>query len=161
MRARSPRDAPPLAPSPRAVTTWSCHEAARDGALEHDAGMTHLFHTRGNVENEGAVADVDIARHFVRHPIVTSHEKGADRLVVLKRHQPVRVLPSRPGFPEFGELPVPGRIRHLHRKLVGELTLAIFRVTTAGDRPSFGVFGTGDDADANAPGRDVRRRGAR
>src|SRR6266852_7775413 len=125
MRALSPRVAPVLAPSLLAAAACSCYEAARDGAIEHDTGVTHLLHARGYVENESAVADVDVTRHFVRYPIVTSHEKRTDRLVVLERHQPVRVLGSRSGVPELGELLVPGRIRYLHRKLVGELALAV------------------------------------
>src|SRR5712691_12695460 len=128
MQARSPQDAAALARSPLAAKAWSCRHAARDGAVEHDTGMTHLFRTRGQVEDERAVADVDITRHFICHPIVTSHEKRTDCLVVLKRYQPVRVLRSRPSFPEFGQLPVPGRIRHLHRKLVCKLAPAVFRV---------------------------------
>src|SRR6266513_3397171 len=115
MPERSPRGAPALAPSPLAAEARSCRDATRDGALEHDAGVMHLFHARGYVENESAVADVDVTRHFVRHPIVTPHEKRTNRLVVLERHQPVRVLRSRSGLPELGELPVPGRIRYLHR----------------------------------------------
>src|SRR5438552_17770164 len=107
MPERSPRDALALAPSPLAAKAWSCCDVTRDGALEHDAGMTHLFHARGHVENESAVPDVDVTRHFLRHPIVASHEKGADGLGVLERHQPVRFPRSCLGFPEFGELLVP------------------------------------------------------
>src|SRR6266513_1446876 len=99
MPERSPRGAPALAPSPLAAEARSCRDATRDGALEHDAGVMHLFHARGHVENESAVADVDIARHFLRHPIVTSDEEGTDGLVVLERHQPVRVLRSPCGLP--------------------------------------------------------------
>src|SRR5438445_8285811 len=61
----------------------------------------HFFHTRGHVEYESAVAEVDVARHFVRHPIVTAHKKRTDCLVVLEWHQPVRVFLSRRGFPEL------------------------------------------------------------
>src|SRR5213595_3597359 len=118
MPKRSLRDALALAPSPLAAKAWSCCDVTRDGALEHDAGMTHLFHARGHVENESAIADVDITRHFLRHPIVASHEKGADGLVVLERHQPVRVLRSCLSLSELGELLVPRRVRHLHGQLM-------------------------------------------
>jgi len=103
-----------------------------------------------NIENEGAIACVDIARHFVRHPIVTAYQERADGLVVLERHQPVRVFASRTAIAEVGKLPMPGRIRHLHRQLVGELALAVFRVARARNRPGFGILRTGDDADADA-----------
>src|SRR5437660_7832677 len=156
MPERSPRGAPALAPSPLAAEARSCRDATRDGALEHDAGVMHLFYACGHVEDESAVADVDIARHFLRHPIVTSDEEGTDGLVVLERHQPVRVLRSRFGLPELGELPMPGRIRDFHGELVGELALAVFRVPRASDRPGLRVFGARDDADADAPRCDVR-----
>src|SRR2546427_310169 len=133
--ARASRRLWSTGPAASAAGAWSPRRAARDGALEDDTVMTHPLHPRGHVENESAVADVDITRHFVRHPIVASHEKRTDRFVVLERPQPVRVLLSRLGFPELGELPVPGRIRHLHRELVGELALAVFRVPGAGNRP--------------------------
>src|SRR5205809_3031731 len=107
MPERSSRDALAAAPPRLAAKAWSCCDATRDGALEHDAGMTHLFHARGHVENESAVPDVDVARHFLRHSIVASHKKGADGLVVLERYQPVRVLRSRLGLSELGELLVP------------------------------------------------------
>src|SRR5205809_816513 len=81
---------------------------------------------------------------FLRHPIVTSDEEGTDGLVVLERHQPVRVLRSRFGLPELGELLMPGRIRDFHGELVGELALAVFRVSRASDRPGLRVFGTRD-----------------
>src|SRR6266852_5748897 len=121
MLARWHRDVLPLALSPRAATERLSRGAAREGALEHDAGMPHLVRTRGRLENESAVADIDVTRHFVRHSIVTSHEIRTHRLVVLERYQPVRVLRFRPGIAEFRELPVPGRIRYLHSKLVGKL----------------------------------------
>src|SRR5258708_18172397 len=83
--ARRLRDAPPL-------PGWSSRRAARDGALEYDADMPHLVCTLGRLENESAVAAVDISRDFVGHAIVASYQIRADRLVVLERHQPVRVL---------------------------------------------------------------------
>src|SRR6266516_5970982 len=103
MPERSSRDALALAPSPLAAKAWSCCDATRDGALEHDAGMTHLFHARGHVENESAVPDVDVARHFLRHSIVASDEERTDGLVVLERHQQVRALRTRLGLSELGE----------------------------------------------------------
>src|SRR5947207_12873478 len=108
-----------------------------------------LFHARGHVENESAVADVDIARPFLRHPIVTSDEEGTDGLVVLERHQPVRVLRSRSVLPELGELLMPVRIRDFHGELEGELALAGFRAARASDRPGLRLFGTRADADAD------------
>src|SRR5207237_8900812 len=114
-RARRHQDALALALSPRAATKRSSRGAARDSALEHDAGMPHLVRIRGRLENESAVAGVDITRHFVRHSIVASHEIRTHRLVVLERYQPVRVFRFRGYVAELGELPVPGRIRYLHR----------------------------------------------
>src|SRR5882724_8645506 len=78
--------------------------AARRGALEHGADMLHLFHACWNVENEGAVARIDITRHLIGHPIVAAHEKRADGFVVLERHQPIRVLFSGLAGAEFREL---------------------------------------------------------
>ena len=54
---------------------------------------------------------------------------------------------------------MPGRIRHLHGELVGELALPVFREPGAGDRPGFRVSGAGDDADPDAARCAVRRRG--
>src|SRR5256885_5692597 len=71
----------------------------------------------------------------------------------------VRILRSRFGVPELGELPVPGRIGNLHRKLVGDLAFAVFRVSVASDRPGLRVLGARDDADADASRCDVRWRG--
>src|SRR2546421_11829531 len=107
MPERSPRGAPALAPSPLAAEARSCRDATRDGALEHDAGVMHLFHARGHIENESAVAYVDVTRDFLRHSIVTTDEEGTDGLVVLDRHQPVPDLRSRIRHSELGELPVP------------------------------------------------------
>src|SRR6266850_5662814 len=102
MPARLPRDAPALARLPlAAAATGSSCRAARRSAFEHRANMLHFHGTRGHVENEGAVADVDITRHFVRDPIVTAYQKRADGLVILERHQPVRILFSCPCIPEF------------------------------------------------------------
>ena len=56
---------------------------------------------------------------------------------------------------------MPGRIRHLHRQLVGELTLAVFGEPGASDRPGFRFFGTGDDANPHTARRTVRRPGGR
>ena len=54
---------------------------------------------------------------------------------------------------------MPGRIRYLHRKLVGELALAVFREAGASDRPGCRVFGTGDDADPDTARPTIRSRG--
>src|SRR6266700_4858043 len=108
MPARRRRDAPaPVRPYP-AVAASSFRRAACDGALEHRADVPQLLLAGRHVENEGAITRIEIARHLVRDPIVASHEIRTGRLVVLERHQPVRILRSRTGIPELGELAVPG-----------------------------------------------------
>src|SRR6266705_2388848 len=148
MPARRRRDArAPVRPDP-AVAASSFRRAACDGALEHRADVPQLLLTGGHVENEGAITRIEVARHFVRDPIVTSHEIGTGRLVVLERHQPIRILRFQPGILDIGKLPVPGRIRYFHRKLVCELALAVFREALACHRPRFLFSGTADHADA-------------
>src|SRR5882672_7527514 len=115
-----------------AEATGSNREAARR-AFEYDAGVLQFVATRRRVEDEGPIAGVEITLDLFGDPIVATDQVRADGLVVLERHQPVRVLFTHSGFAESGELVVPGRIGNLHRQLVGELALPVFRETRAGN----------------------------
>src|SRR5712691_7268480 len=108
MPARRRRDAPaPVRPDPAAAAS-SFRRAACDGALEHRADVPQLLLAGRHVENESALTRVEIARHFVCDPIVTSHEIRTGRLVILERHQPVRMFRFYTGIPELGGLAAPG-----------------------------------------------------
>src|SRR6266571_4708 len=135
-----------------------CHTRRR--ALAHDADVLELFPVRRHVEDDGAIADSDVAGDLVRYPLVAPHQVGAERLVVFERHHPVRLVLPRGALPEAGELLVPFRIGDLHRQLVGELPLPVFRKPGVGDGPCLARVLAGDDPDADPErgGVDRRRR---
>ena len=122
--------------------------------------MLELFQAGRDVENDGAIADADVARDLIRHPLIAPYQVRAERLVILERHHPVRLVLRRGGLPEAGELLVPFRISDLHRQLVGELPLAVFGKPATGDGPCLARLLAGDDPDADPErgGVDRRRR---
>src|SRR3989442_12902618 len=80
---------------------------ARRGARARGADVLELFQAPWHVEDDGTIADSDVAGDLVCHPLVAPHQVGAERLVVLERSHPVRLVLSRGGLPEVGKLPVP------------------------------------------------------
>src|SRR5882672_8921951 len=161
MPAQPPRAAPGPARRRPGGAGRSCGDGAGRGALERHAGMAHLFRARRHVEDEGAVAGLDVARQLLGYGVVAPDKKGADRLVVLEWKEPVRVLLPLSRLAQLAELAVPRRIRDLHRELVSELAHAVFRVPGAGYRPRLGLIGARDDADADASGIHLRQRSVR
>src|SRR5438105_15554687 len=139
-----------LRPPPRS-TLFPYTTLFRSGTLAHHADVLQLLRAGRHVQDDRAVAHADIARHLVGHALVAPNQVRAERLVVLERQHPVRLLRTITGggLADLRQLLVPFRIGHPHRQLVGELALAVLREPGARHRPRLARVLARDDPDAD------------
>src|SRR5471030_1318059 len=114
------------------------------------AGMGQVGWARGHIQDEGLAAGRDVGRKFARYLLVAADQVRTECLVVLKRPQPVCLVPGVPA--QGGQLAVPFGIRGFHGKLVSDMPGPVRWKTLVRNAPRLVFLLAGDYADPNAPG---------
>src|SRR5262249_42298624 len=85
--------------------------------LKHNLAVTQVFLVDRNIHDERAVSKADISRQLFCHPLITSDQVGTEGLVILERYEPVGTDRRTRFVARRRQLPMPDRVRGLHRQL--------------------------------------------
>src|SRR5207253_1683430 len=103
-----------------------------------------------DIQYEGSVSGGQVTGNFRGNLRIAANQVRTERLVVLKRPQPVSAARFFQTPIQVGKRLMPNRVRYLHRQLVHYLALSIWRKTFISHPPCIFFTLPSDDSNPNA-----------